>query len=267
MASEDRTEAERLTCELIHRFYDGDGAWVREAMLPDSLSIGAQADQYELTVDDIVANADAMPSVVFASESYRQVYGDDAVSVVMAEFGVYTAPGQELALADTQRMSVVWVATDEGPKVQHWHVSNPMRLAREGERFPGAAGHEAFRAMALMAEQQRYRSVVNVQDTSGVIHQFKLYDVVYVEASRHNVVIHLSDGSECVIHQGIGELARQARLHAEGGFVQVHRSYWVNALYVRSVDAEVELTNGVRLPVPERRRVGVRARLAELRQP
>lgn len=266
MTAANRTQAEQETCDLIHHFYAGDVEWLRTVLHPDCSGIGAQSDQYGITVNDIVSNAHAMPDVVFEGEAYNQVYEDSAVVIVMGRYDAYTAPGQDMAFADEQRMTVVWQKSPERLRAVHWHLSNPMRFVHEGERFPVIAAKEAFRSIALMSEQNSEDASISVRDINGSSYHFKLYDIVYVESSKHNVVIHLSDGGRYTVHQGLAELAKEAKLRDDTGFVQVHRSYWVNALYVRGIDDAVVLTNGTRLPIPKRRKNDVRARIAELRQ-
>lgn len=264
------TAAERLTRELIHRFYGGDVDWLRHRFDATFSGIGAQPEQYRISVRDILINTGVMPDLVFVNEIYEEIIHTDQWVVVMGQYEAYTAPGQAMMLADLQRFTVIWRKGDDADlsdaRLVHWHLSNPLRAATDNERFPGLAAASLLRSVSLVAEQKEYRREVRVRDVDGISHRFLLFDLMYVESRSHNSVIHLADGRVCVVHRGLGAFVEHAGLNKDMGFVRTHRCYVVNALYVRSVGDNLLLTNGECLPLPLRRHADVAADIESVRR-
>ena len=275
MIGDRETAAESLTRELIHRFYSGDAQWLSGRFAPDFTGIGAQAEQYRISVDDILRNTGVMPDLVFVRERYEQVAQSGDMTVVMGQYAAYVAPGQEMAFADIQRFTVIWrdirdrdVQDNDmsSAKLVHWHLSNPLRASVKGERFPRRTALGISRAMSLMTEQKRYQRELQIQDVTGVTHRLLLFDLQYVESAGHNTVLHMTDGAQYVVHRGLGAFLADTGLNDDRcGFVRVHRGYAVNALYVRSVSDCVTMVNGDTLPVPQRKVTAVRETIAAAR--
>ncbi|OZG57700.1 LytTR family transcriptional regulator [Bifidobacterium myosotis] len=274
------TVAESLTRELIHRFYSGDARWLAGHFAPDFTGIGAQSEQYRISVDDILRNTGVMPDLVFVRERYEQVAQSGDMTVVMGQYAAYVAPGQEMAFADIQRFTVIWRDLQNRDlqnrdlqnndvsraKLVHWHLSNPLRASVKGERFPRRTALGISRAMSLMTEQKRYQRELQIQDVTGATHRLLLFDLQYVESAGHNTVLHMTDGAKYVVHRGLGAFLADTGLEDDRcGFVRVHRGYAVNALYVRSVSDCVTMVNGDTLPVPQRKVTVVRETIAAAR--
>ena len=270
MAGRKQTAAESLTRELIHRFYAGDAQWLAGRFASDFTGIGAQPEQYRISVDDILRNTRVMPDLVFVRERYEQVARSCDMTVVMGQYAAYVAPGQNMAFADIQRFTVIWrdVGDDDWShaKLVHWHLSNPLRASAEGERFPRRTAVGISRTLSLMTEQKRYQRELLIHDVAGAAHRFLLYDLRYAEAVGHNTVLHMAGGERYVVHQGLGAFLANTGLDVERcGFVRVHRGYAVNALHVRSVSDCVTLVDGETLPVPSRKVTAVRQAFAVAR--
>ena len=257
---------ETLTLELMHRFYQGDTAWLAARFAPELSAIGAQADQYAIGAQDILANALAVPDVVFTKERYEETYRAQGVSVVTGEYAAYVTPGQGMAFADAQRVSAVWRDCDVRPLLVHWHLSNPMGSVMKGERFPCRMASGVLRAVSLLAEQKRYRREITVQDVEGVTHRFLPFDLSRLEACGHNTLLYMASGACYTVHRGMAALLREAGLDApDSGFVRVHRGHMVNVLYVRSVSDRIVMVDGAEVPIPARKVAAVREALAAAR--
>ncbi|RSX55389.1 LytTR family DNA-binding domain-containing protein [Bifidobacterium samirii] len=263
----DHTVWERLSREVIHRFYTGDVVWLSERLDGDFAGIGAQPEQYRISTQGILFNAIALPDLVFTSERYEWVASCDGLTVVMGQYEAYTAPDQGIVFADTQRFTMVWRGEPAHARLVHWHVSNPLRAAEEGEQFPYRAGAAGLRAVSLMAEQKRYRRELRIQDVAGAIHRLLPFDLRYLSVDGHNTVLHMTDGSTYTVHEGLSSfLAANGLDGPDGGFVRIHRGYVVNALYVRSVSDKVVMTDGMELPLPSRRQSEIREAIAAARR-
>ncbi len=79
-------------------------------------------------------------------------------------------------------------------------------------------------------------------------------DIIYLEANGHYTDLHIKDGIYR-IHCGINRL--KEKLNAEP-FVQSHRSFFVNLLYIKRIDKDmILLDNGDMLPLSRRCREAV----------
>ncbi len=68
---------------------------------------------------------------------------------------------------------------------------------------------------------------------NSIYHTIDLSDVIYVEAQRRGVIIHLSDDNLELNYMGLSKCKEELE---ERGFLQCHRSYLLNAQYISSVD-------------------------------
>ena len=76
-------------------------------------------------------------------------------------------------------------------------------------------------------------------------------EIMYIESDRHNVTLHLADGSEIVTVDKLGELEKRIN---ENRFLHCHQSYLVNMDYVTDVREDFVLSNGEIIPVRVRGR-------------
>ena len=76
-------------------------------------------------------------------------------------------------------------------------------------------------------------------------------------------MIHTTN-DDLTVNEGIGNLEKLLG----DGFIRLHRTFLVNAWYVRSLNANgAVLTDGTVLPVPSRRLVALRAEINAVRKP
>lgn len=76
-------------------------------------------------------------------------------------------------------------------------------------------------------------------------------EIMYIESDKHNVTIHLSDGSEIVTVDKL--VALEKRIN-ENRFLHCHQSYLVNMDYITDVKEDFVLSNGVIIPIRVRGR-------------
>lgn len=243
-----------MTLRFMKAFYQGDIAWLEEALADDFVGIGAQSDQFALTKHDVLANCARMPRIIMSDCDFQQIAKTGATRVVEGRYSAYVDPSEHMAFASEQRVSSVWREEDDRLRLIHAHLSNPMERSLEGESFPSAYARRTLRYFELVGRQEHYRNQIDLVDVDGTRHMPRMFDVVFIEARKQDCLIRLTDRT-IRVHEGFARLAVRAGLGVASGFVQVHRSFWVNVLYVRSVGAEdVVLTTGDRVPIARRRR-------------
>ena len=76
-------------------------------------------------------------------------------------------------------------------------------------------------------------------------------EIIYIESDRHNVTLHLSDGSEIVTVDKLVELEKRIN---EKRFLHCHQSYLVNMDYITDVREDFVLSNGEIIPIRVRGR-------------
>ena len=76
-------------------------------------------------------------------------------------------------------------------------------------------------------------------------------EIMYIESDRHNVTLHLSDGSEIVTVDKLVELEKRIN---ENRFLHCHQSYLVNMDFITDVKDDFILSNGEIIPIRVRGR-------------
>lgn len=250
----DSYDAPAMTLHFMKAFYQGDVEWLSEALADDFVGIGAQSDQFALTKHDVLINCTHMPRMVMSDCDFRQVTKTGTMRVVDGRYSAYVDPSERMTFASEQRVSSVWREESDGLRMIHAHLSNPMERVLEGERFPSTYAKKTMRYLELVGQQKHYRNQIELVDVGGTQHMLRMFDIVSIEAKRQDCLIRLVDRT-LRVHEGFARLAVRAGLSVASGFVQVHRSFWVNVLYVQSVGTEdVLLTTGDRVPIARRRR-------------
>lgn len=250
----DPYDAPAMTLRFLKAFYQGDVEWLAGVLADDFVGIGIRSDQFALTKRDVLVDCAHMPRIVMSDCDFRQIAATKAIRVVEGRYSAYVDPSERMVFAAEQRISLVWREGPDGLCAVHTHVSNPMGRSLDGERFPSTYAKRTMRYFELVGRQEHYRNQIDLVDVDGTQHMPRMFDIAFIEAKKQDCLIHLEDRT-IRVHEGFARLAVRAGLGVSSGFVQVHRSFWVNVLYVRSVGAEdVLLTTGERVPIARRRR-------------
>lgn len=250
----DPYDAPAMTLRFMKAFYQGDVEWLAGALADDFVGIGAQSDQFALTKRDVLVNCTHMPRIIMSDCDFRQVTKTGPMRIVDGRYNAYVDPSERMAFASEQRVSSMWREESDGLRMVHAHLSNPMGQTVAGECFPSTYAKKTMRYFELVGRQEHYRNQIDLMDVDGTRHMPRMFDIVFIEAKKQDCLIHLTDRT-IRVHEGFARLAVRAGLGVASGFVQVHRSFWVNVLYVRSVGSEdVSLTTGDCVPIARRRR-------------
>ena len=104
----------------------------------------------------------------------------------------------------------------------------------------------------LLSKLKRERGVSIVVQDRNTLMNFKSSEISWIEALGHDIILHLTDGTEQRCNTPLAELEKQL----EGnGFYRVHKSFLVNMLQVRSVGlASVTLVDGTDVPLSKHRK-------------
>lgn len=121
---------------------------------------------------------------------------------------------------------------------------------------------EAFRFLSKPLKKEKLNEALKAAERTG-LHQKKIrvmsgsqeiyiscHDILYIKSENVYLRIVQKDGS-CLIR---GKLKEQIQLLPKALFYQVHRSYIVNMLYIKSFDGKhILLGDGTRIPVSSSR--------------
>lgn len=257
-------EMVRLTQECLARYWQLDAEFVIGHFDKDVLWVGAVQDQYkegfEQSAEDLRRSLLELKPCHLLHQEFSVVQNVGNACTVAGRYLTTTDDEVGYFLQVMQRCTFVWELVDGVPKIKHIHVSNPMgelRLA-DGELFPDALGQ-----MSKQYWNDRWRSVqgkkrIAVKDRDDVVHFLSPSEVLYVMADGRNSVIRTMSAETIRARPGFRELLAELG----EGFIAVHRSYALNSAYVSSIRKyEVIMTDGSKIPIPERRYKEVRERL------
>ena len=257
-------EMVRLTQECLARYWQLDAEFVIGHFDKDVLWVGAVQDQYkegfEQSAEDLRRSLLELKPCHLLHQEFSVVQNVGNACTVAGRYLTTTDDEVGYFLQVMQRCTFVWELVDGVPKIKHIHVSNPMgelRLA-DGELFPDALGQ-----MSKQYWNERWRSVqgkkrIAVKDRDDVVHFLSPSEVLYVMADGRNSVIRTMSAETIRARPGRRELLAELG----EGFIAVHRSYALNSAYVSRIRTyEVIMTDGSKIPIPERRYKEVRERL------
>lgn len=76
-------------------------------------------------------------------------------------------------------------------------------------------------------------------------------DIMYIDSDKHNVTLHLSDGSDIITVDKLGEIEKRIN---EKRFLRCHQSYLVNMDYIKDVEDDFIMEDGTLVPIRVRGR-------------
>ena len=76
-------------------------------------------------------------------------------------------------------------------------------------------------------------------------------DIMYIDSDKHNVTLHLSDGSEIITVDKLGEIEKRIN---EKRFLRCHQRYLVNMDYIKDVEDDFIMEDGTLVPIRVRGR-------------
>lgn len=216
-----------LTHSITRCFYAGASALVLEYLHSDIIWINNLTGQclygYYSVSSSIFKTPRPINSRITFRHSHLMALNPD-VYIVSCEYSTLVQHSSQEAPASMCCSSFVWKYTDGRPLLIYVHMS------------PSAAPPQTS---GILSFQGRHAEIYRVQPE----------EILYIEAANIRCDIHCRS-SELSVSQSIGHLVNLLPPF----FMRTHRSYIVNKQYIRRIFRYgIELSNGVQLPVPEKR--------------
>ena len=258
-------DAVRLTQDCLAHFWQGDVDYVLDYFAEDVIWIGARQEEFQIGFEAAAADlrkaGKSIQTCHLVDAEFLTVACGAKQCTVVGRYLV-TTDSAESFLQAQQRCTFVWSKTDQGYKIRHLHISNPMgelKLA-ENEDFPNTVGRMAHSYMMNYYRNLHQATILTAMGDSGSLHFLNLSDVLFITASGKYATVHTVHGN-VPVKSSIGELAVQAK----DKLLPIHRSHLVNPFYISSVQRyTVIMTNGEQLPIPAKRFNEVRDMLLQL---
>ena len=259
-----------LSADLILRYYENEHMPFLEHMDDDALWYGPATGQFLRGRENMIrvwGQEDHDLTFTVSSIKAEHVSAHPSYCNVMLTYTVVThyPSGQDISV--DQRLLLCWgersVPDGKGKKVKEpriliCHTSNPHGKHEDDMIYPKTyhqvyAGHQV---MPQKGERLHFHGV----DRSDY---FFLSDAIrWAEATGEGkrCILH-GDGSDVEVLTPISTLAKE---HPRR-FLRCHQSYLVNAHYIRSIYRfQVTLTDGTKLPIPEKKYTAFRDQAAAL---
>ena len=110
-------------------------------------------------------------------------------------------------------------------------------------------------------ESRNYIYCKEIVDYEKVYRKIYLKDVIFVEAQGYKTLIYTESGKCCV--KSDKRISEWNKDYINQGFASCHRSYVVNLFHVVKMEADVELTGGIHVPLSREKREEFRQRYIE----
>ena len=187
--------------------------------------------------------------------------GEAELAVVTGFYDLFSEGDKPMLTAVHQRLTVL-LRRKEGVWMSFYvHSSNEWSELVDDEVFPVQISSQTYQYVRRIIEQSE-RGLVSgprpgpvVIESKGTVQTVDPSELIYVRATAKTCEAHMA-GRTVTLPCSISKMAAEL----EGSqFMRVHRSYLVNADYVRGLEGdELALKDGERIPVPVRRRAEVR---------
>lgn len=261
-------ESIHLTSECLRHFWQGDCGFVLERCAEDVTWVGAQQEQFRIGLADMEADLRAvtreMQPCHLVSAEFFPAACDRRFCTVVGRYLVTTDQEAAYFLQAQQRCTMVWEKREEGLRLKHVHISNPMNELQvvEQEQFPNLVGKMAHQYLLHHIRKAGETVTLAALGAGGSLHFVRLTDILYIAAKGKFAVIHTSY-RDIAVKSSIAELAEQAG----NALVAVHRSFLVNPDYMVSlVRYKLTLLDGTQLPIPVKKFNDLRAMLLSRHQ-
>ena len=246
-------EVIQLTMECLVRYWQLDPEYVLSYCDDDVVWVGSIQSQFMEGKDGITQDfrnsmRELRPCHLLGQEFIVAQNTGNACTIV-GRYLTTTDDDVEYFLQVQQRCTFIWEHTEDGLKIKHIHISNPMGELKvtEGELFVNEMGKMAREYLMNYIQTLQDREQIIVTDKNDIIHFLLLSEVVYVDASGRNCTIHTIQGEDVNARISITNFLATAGER----FISVHRSYVVNKVYISRIQKyEIVMLDGSQIPIP-----------------
>lgn len=259
-------EAIELTRECLDHFWQRDCKYAVNYFADDVIWVGSRQDQYIIgkkeAQTDLENDILELQPCHLLNAEFNVVASTPKVCVVTGRYLVTTGECADYFLQVQQRCTFVWKLTNDGLRISHIHISNPMGelSLRENERFPNYVGKMAHRYLINHAlKSKEIASPLCITGDGGSLFFIHLSEILYISASKRNAVIFTVNG-QIPVRESISDIAAKSN----DKLISIHRSFLVNPDYISSVERfTVTMTDGSKLPIPEKKFNELRTKLLQ----
>ena len=261
----DKSGLPQLAAKLVAAYYQKSYDPLAEYLTSDCLVIGAGSDvSYGIRrlAETIAANS-SMPTYIIRDARFHLVEtGSPLDAIVVGFYTIYSDADHRMLSSERQRITVNCRWTGNSWQAYLIHTSNEWGPLDEGVAFPAKVSEQTYRYVQDILRASKVRDegstesvALPVEDGTAFVNPTR---IVYAEANAKRTTLHLIDRSISVkmLLANVSEL-----LPAQ--FSRVHRSYVINRGHISALSGgEVVMSNGDRIPIPQRRRGEIERQLA-----
>lgn len=156
-----------------------------------------------------------------------------------------------------QRISLLWTMQNNVPRIRLCHISNAIAYDTRDTIYPVHYA-ETYKSMVLSGQQPVRRIAFHGKEHSMIY--LKPECILYAESCGAHTLLHTSNQT----FESIERLSALCK-RCEPNLIRCHESYLVNPAYVSKIQRfSLTLTNGISIPIPEKRYTHVKNLLTSL---
>lgn len=249
--------APELTKEIMRQHYLRNSSFVYSHLADNVMWIGPLEHQVVFSKKEVEEILNIEKGIIFSllDSEFHLISTDENSCVVVGWVEICTDENSGYVLKCRQRITFIYKIEKEKLNVSHMHISESWDILGDDEVFPFRAAKQTYQYMQQLIKTkfENYKKIM-VYDTQRHAHFIMENEIIYIEASNIHCYLYYMNG-KLLITEGITEFAEKLSER----FLRVHRSYIVNIDYVIGMERfYVQLYDGSRIPVPEKKYVAVR---------
>lgn len=253
-----KKEIGQYTARILVRYYDNDIEPFLNSCHKNVLWLGPAEGQMIRTRDKLVETfSKEMHDLKFAVNDLEVISiptGSSQTAEVLLRFMVDTFWPDGSWNRVHQRISFTWGMEGSEPKILSCHISNAIAYDKRDVIYP-VHYEESFKKMELEGEARSVPLCFKGPDKALLY--VNIDRILYAETQGTHTLIHTPDKVlEC--RERLPEIEKKC----EGALLRIHQSYLVNPEHVSRIwRFEVEIDNGMTLPVPEKKYTEIKGKL------
>ena len=248
-----------LTASLLLQYYDNNISPFLEHCHEDVLWIGPAEGQMirtkKVLVETFAAEHHSLRFAVHALKAAPLSTGSRNSMNVLLTFLVDTFWPDKRSNRVSQRILFTWSTEPEGPKIRLCHISNAIAYDSRDTIYP-VHYLDSYKDMVLSSGETITR--VHFRGLDKTTLYLDLNRIIYMETKQHHTLIHTLDHTFESVERLSAVSSRCPHM------LRCHESYLVNPNYVQEIYRfYLKLTNGIEIPIPEKKYTAVKNALQQ----
>ena len=226
-----------LTDKIMTEHYRGNDDLLHTYIGENCLWIGSCDSEYYAGRTKILEVLDEwlgdLPLITLFSKSFECVTQDRNSCTIVGQYVGATDESSGEIFSDKQRVTFCWKEQKEGLRIEHMHISNPLKNLQEEEVFPHAVGKYTRHYMQMLIEKEiESMGSICVRDKANISHKIHTtHGDIYAKLQMAMVETIISDEQPELV-------------------VRVHKSFCASRYYIESICRyELRLYGGHTIPV------------------